>query len=367
MFQLNMDCEGPLTQNDNAFELCHHFIPKGGKFFSIVSKYDDFLADVIKKPGYKAGDTLKLVLPFLKAYGVTDSDMEEFSQRTLVLLPGTEVMLPKVNHLLPSFIISTSYKPYIEALCKVTSFPMDNCYCTEVNLEHYPISSEEAEKLKDFASEIAAMEMLDWSQDAQGVEDLEGRHRENIKRLDEIFWQIIPSMSIGVVMDKVNPIGGSEKAKAVEDSLRRTGLDAGHVIYAGDSITDTQALELVKRGGGVAISFNGNRYALRSATIALLSSNTCILYALAALFEKEGLGILEKISINSQGQMDLRALVDKLDSADIPSDIASQVKETLDGGILEMYSVKDSNFQELVKKSERIRKEVRGHKVGELG
>ena len=59
------DCEGPISKNDNAYELTNRFITDGDKFFSVLSHYDDFLAEVAKKPGYKAGDTLKLVLPFI--------------------------------------------------------------------------------------------------------------------------------------------------------------------------------------------------------------------------------------------------------------------------------------------------------------
>jgi len=62
------DCEGPLSKNDNAYELAEHFMPDGARFFAIVSKYDDVQADVVERHGYKAGDTLRLILPFLKAY-----------------------------------------------------------------------------------------------------------------------------------------------------------------------------------------------------------------------------------------------------------------------------------------------------------
>ena len=39
------DCEGPLSINDNAYEIADYFIPKGGEFFSILSNYDDLLAE----------------------------------------------------------------------------------------------------------------------------------------------------------------------------------------------------------------------------------------------------------------------------------------------------------------------------------
>ena len=52
------DCEGPLTKNDNAQEIAERFIPDGAGFFARLSRYDDLLADVVRKPGYNAGDTL---------------------------------------------------------------------------------------------------------------------------------------------------------------------------------------------------------------------------------------------------------------------------------------------------------------------
>lgn len=43
------DCEGPLTLNDNAFELADNFIENGGKLFKILSLYDDYLVDIVKR------------------------------------------------------------------------------------------------------------------------------------------------------------------------------------------------------------------------------------------------------------------------------------------------------------------------------
>lgn len=59
------DCEGPLSINDNAYEISDYFIPEGGELFSILSNYDDMLVEK-NIDGYLAGSTLKLILPFLK-------------------------------------------------------------------------------------------------------------------------------------------------------------------------------------------------------------------------------------------------------------------------------------------------------------
>ena len=82
------DCEGPISLNDNAFELSTHFIGDGDKFFKIISRYDDVLADVLKRQGYNAGGTLKLILPFLKAYGATNQNIIEFSNGNVHLISG---------------------------------------------------------------------------------------------------------------------------------------------------------------------------------------------------------------------------------------------------------------------------------------
>ena len=80
------DCEGPLTLNDNAFELSAKVIENGGDLFKILSLYDDYLADIVKKENYKAGNTLKLILPFFVCENLKNKDMVDFSQNNPLIL-----------------------------------------------------------------------------------------------------------------------------------------------------------------------------------------------------------------------------------------------------------------------------------------
>ncbi|MDR0900991.1 MAG: hypothetical protein LBM26_04955, partial [Methanobrevibacter sp.] len=84
------DCEGPLSLNDNAYEIAKEFIPEGDKLFKIISKFDDYLVDVVKKPNYYAGDTLKLITPFFKLYNVSNQDIIDFSRNNIFLVPGAK-------------------------------------------------------------------------------------------------------------------------------------------------------------------------------------------------------------------------------------------------------------------------------------
>jgi predicted HAD superfamily phosphohydrolase len=214
------DCEGPISKNDNAFELTSHFVPGGDYFFSLISKYDDVLADLVKREGYKAGNTLKLILPFLKDHGATDNKMRTFSSQSILLVPGADDMLRFVNGIMPSFIISTSYEHYIFSVCDVIGFPKENVYCTRLNLDKYVLTDEEVEELRALRGEISRMPMIEIPENAASVGDLSKRDRSTVKILDGIFWETIPRMVAGRMLEEVNPVGGYEKAYAIRDIVK---------------------------------------------------------------------------------------------------------------------------------------------------
>lgn len=369
MPQLNIDCEGPITQNDNAFEFCEELIPAGGEFFARVSRYDDYLADVEKRPGYKAGDTLKLVLPFLKAFGATEAAMQVFSEKTLVLLPGAREMLSRVAGLMPTFIISTSYRPYLDALCRVSGFPRDQVYCTQLDLDGYSITEGERETLVALAAELVSWPLLCWPSGAGGRDDLPPEGREMVRRLDAIFWEEIPGMAIGKVLQGVNPVGGIEKARAVEDSLTRTGLALSEVFYVGDSITDVQALGLVNGAGGVALSFNGNSYALKAAKWACLSGTTAIIAALARLLLIRGVRALDLLtgSRASAGLLEGVELVNALREEGVEQPFLDPLQDLNREDAPRLFLLSPANISTVIQESEHMRRNVRGLKVGGLG
>jgi energy-converting hydrogenase A subunit R len=352
--QFNTDCEGPISKNDNAMELSEFYIPRGHHFFAIVSKYDDYLADIEKRSGYKAGDTLKLILPFLKAFGATDGGMRQFSREHILLVPGAKEALLDIREIMETFIISTSYEPYIDALCDVVAFPKDRTFSTQISLDRYFLKDEERERLIHLAKEIQEMEMIEWPDGAQSLKDLSCRDQKTIRRLDEIFWGEIQGMSIGKILSEVNPVGGKEKANAVLLSLERTGNGLEEVIYVGDSITDVDAFDLVRKGGGITLSFNGNRYALRSAEIACLSPHAFIFTILADAFQKGGKEGLMTM-VDQWGP-------DSLTSFGIHPELIKYLE-----GYPKVYRITDENRAMLIQESESFRKQVRGVAVGSLG
>ncbi len=280
------DCEGPISKNDNAFELAAHFIPNGDKLFTRISKYDDVLADIVKKPDYSAGGTLKLILPFLKAYGVTDEQMGEFSAQNLVLIAGTRETLRHVRGVASAFIVSTSYEHYIKALCKTVDFPYENTYCTKLSLDKYGITEQEKKRLNATAEEIVQTPVIIIPSTAKSLEDFSRMDQETVKRLDTIFWEELARMNLGRMFSEVTPVGGGQKAEVIQDIAAKLQVPLSDVMYVGDSITDVEAFKLVRENGGLTVSFNGNSYAVKNAEIAVISENSMVTAVIADLFCK---------------------------------------------------------------------------------
>ncbi|UCE44415.1 MAG: hypothetical protein JSV57_02765 [Candidatus Bathyarchaeota archaeon] len=352
------DCEGPISKNDNAYELTEHFIPSGGGFFTLISKYDDVQADIVKRRGYKAGDTLRLILPFLKVYGATNEKMKKFSTEHILLVSGAKETLRFVIGLMSTFIVSTSYEQYMRALCDVLDFPFENVHCTKLDLDKYKVDNEEAEKLRRFRDEIAAMPMIRIPADATSIDDLFPRDRETVKRLDEIFWEELSSMECGKMLEEVNPVGGYEKARAVQHIVEGTDSSLSESSYLGDSITDVQPFRMVKERGGLTVSFNGNSYAVREAEIAVLSEHTIITSVLAEVFCHLGReGVIELVK--EWGQPALRKYCS--------STLQSRMHRLYPKNLPQVEVVTSTNRERLIEESTAFRKTVRGEAVGGLG
>lgn len=352
------DCEGPISRNDNAYELTEHFIPDGDRFFALISKYDDVQADVVKRRGYKAGDTLKLILPFLKAYGATNEKIRKFATEHILLVPGAKETLRYISSLMPTFIVSTSYEQYIRALCSVMNFPYANVHCTQLDIDRYNLSKEENERLKKLGKEIANMPMIRIPANANSIDDFAARDRETIRRLDKIFWEEISGMDCRRMLEDVNPVGGAEKARAVHQIVRETEIDLSETIYVGDSITDVQPFRLVKEQGGLPISFNGNSYAIREAEVAVLSNHTIITSVLVDVFNRVGKkGVIELVQEWSYSALQ------ECCSPRLRDRLFELYPETLP----KVELITQSNRVKLMEESTAFRKTVRGEAVGGLG
>lgn len=331
------DCEGPLSINDNAYEISDYFIPEGGEFFSILSNYDDMLVEK-NIEGYLAGSTLKLVLPFFKAYDLTENDLIQFSEDNISMVNGAYKMISYVQDIMPFYIVSTSYNQYIKALCDKTGFIYENTYSTQLELDKYELNNDEKESLLNIRENI----LFDYGFD----------------NIHHLFTNVISKMKINSLIDSVTPVGGIGKRDAIFDIIEKHNYEPYNLMYSGDSITDCEALEYAKENNGISISFNGNIHSIKSASISITSTNNLILATIADIFNNKSTeGVYDFISQYNDNPLETIIKYSKND--EITQELLLN-KASID-------IITEDNVEKLNNKNKITRNKVRGQKIGNLG
>lgn len=340
------DCEGPLTLNDNAFELCAHFIENGDELFKTLSLYDDYLVDVVKKENYKAGNTLKLILPFFVLENLKNDDLINFSKDNIYAVRDSKFLLKFLKDCMNTYIVSTSYGQYIEALSNYMEFPFENTYYTDVDVDALHLNDEELSKIAEFKNQIL-------------------ENPDDYELFDEIFFTEIPKMSIYEKIKEIDVVGGLGKKLAIDDIIANDGIDIKQMLYIGDSITDVEPLHFARENDGISISFNGNEYPLKVAEIAIVSPSAIATAVIANIYsDKDKFSVLKFIN-QYNSQEDIGKLLDEFS-------INSEIKERF----LEVFNDEDypiiklinnENYEEILKESVYMRNNIRGEDIGGLG
>ncbi len=361
--QLDSDCEGPLCLNDNAFEVCARYVPSGERLFTQVSRYDDYLADIVRREGYEAGSTLKLIAPFLKAFGLTNAEMLAFSRGSVDMVRGAEEQFAHVRRLaIPAFAVSTSYQQFAHAVAERLRIPLDRVYCTPFDLDSVSLPKAEQGELRALAQKIAEMPAIELPDSAD--EGLSSSTLESIALMEELFWRRLPDMKAQSIIDSVQLVGAEGKARAILDSLERTGKRLADLIYIGDSITDVKAFELVRSGGGLTVSFNGNRYAVDVAEIACAADDAIASCIIIDVFSRHGReAVLELAGKWPEKRSSQLALLDDLGVA---AAVAHRLESLTSRGI-HIRHVSDGSKAEIREQSAKMRVLLRGEHIGSLG
>ena len=276
------DLEGPLSPQDNAYELMKLF-PDGDNLFEVISRYDDLLA-LEGKEGYEPGDTLALIAPFLIYHSVTEADIAALADQA-TLVSGAHWLILGLNARgWGVYCISTSYQQYAHRICHRVGIAKDKLACTTFDLDRYlgAFSKSELGVVEQLEREIGDLRPVD--------DDLQIK-----QKLDRFFWDELTRTRLGKVLAEIKPVGGGRKVVALQMFATTNNLALGDWIVVGDSITDARMLQVVDEAGGLAIAFNANEYALPHATIGLASTNLDDLDVALRAWEEGGRQAVEKV------------------------------------------------------------------------
>jgi energy-converting hydrogenase A subunit R len=276
------DLEGPLTPQDNAYELMRLF-PRGGKIFEVISRYDDLLT-LESRLDYEPGDALALITPFLAYHRIEEEQIAGMGQKAALTPGATELISKLKSRGWYIFCISTSYEQYAFPITQRLGIPSENVACTSFPLRHIRqlLSQDEFALVEQTEHEIVNLNPF--------TDDTKIR-----EYLDYFYGQKLPQTSLGKIIGQVKPVGGRRKVEALENFSTRMRKPLSRWTVVGDSITDLRMLQAVNKAGGLAIAFNANEYALKYATMGLASVRLDDLWIALEAWEKGGRQDAERV------------------------------------------------------------------------
>jgi len=360
------DWEGPWVIADHAYEVTKRGVPCGARLFAGISEYDDYLAYVRRKEGYEPGDTLSLIAPFLIAYSINNDFLITVARDNANFIEGSLEAIKWINELGYFLkVVSTSYCQYIHYTAALAGIPPANTRCTRFPIDGYSkiVKDDDKKFVKDRATDIINLPRLNITA-STNQNELPLSVLETIKKLDTFFWEDLPQTSYDAILTELKPIGGRRKLEAIKEALDEEGKTLHESLTIGDSITDWIMLKETRDAGGLAVSFNGNDYAVENANLAIISKNCMVTPVIVDLFERAGIEKLEEIVL----KWNYDALKEASHKGYLNSHLLQSFIESIGFSNMPIVTwIKKDNLQETIAKSKAMRKTVRGIAVGSLG
>ncbi len=354
------DLEGPISILDFAAELGKKLSKKSqlnlrnynmGDFFKMISNYDDYIIDIpgvkekLNIPDYQPGDTLRIMAPLYVA-SYTDTELINLARSNLGLLPGCKELMKILHKDLDIYVISTSYTHFAHTVTAAIDIPKDHVYCTDLNIK------KSKEGLKNIKSSIDVLIREIFQKYLNNNKDL----NTVIEDLNNFFWKGEESDYIKI-MNNIKVRGGKRKELAVEEISKKTGIPISEMIALGDSITDIDMLQRLNDEGGIAVSFNGNRFSLKRANVAVTTPNNLGTLPIFQ-FKKDIYKFLE--------EWELKFGTFQVDPKNIPTKLISKeckdifVKHNFVPDLRDLTNKSKDQMEEIILNQEKMRKKVRG-------
>ncbi len=298
--QIICEPQGFLTRNDSVRMLCGHFIPQGEKFYDLVNRYDNVTSYVLNRTDIShSADAARLVAPFLVAFGATDYQAERFYDENLVIADGAKQVIDYFRDVLPAFYDSCMYEHAADAFCRKTGLGRECIGCTQLELDEaaYRMSRDEARMLRETAAEVVKLRLPDTKYQLNVPVTLSEDEVKAVEVLDDVYIKKLQGTSAYEMISEMPAVGANEKAYTLLDIRKSTQVDLDGTAYIGGESIDYQVLDLIKDGGGLALSYNGSDFAVRGANVAVISESSLAGAVLAEQFYDTGIeGVLDLVA-----------------------------------------------------------------------
>ena len=361
-FTAAFDLEGPLSPQDNAYEVMH-LIKDGPSLFEVISRYDDYLA-LQNRPNYEPGDTLKLIVPFMLVNGISEHDIRKVSKRAKLVAGAKELVKWLNDDMWNVHVISTSYEQHAYNIASQLGIDREKVHCTPFPLDSFSdvLEDSDLEVIHEIQNEILSF--------CSNDDEENSRIGKLATQLDEFFFEKVPSTRINAVFDEVTVVGGERKVRALMSAIG--GANAKQTAAIGDSITDYKMLQRIRNLGGLSVAFNGNAYALPYANIGMACADIRPLHLILTEFRAGGVKSAFDLATLWENQCrefvrDPRLIPKHVLTAELASFFANAYDDTVFPRLNVLKSRTDEQLQQIAAVHAKFRSLVRGQDTASLG
>ena len=289
--------QGFLTPCNTARDLCRAVIPHGDKLYDILDRYDNVTSYVLNRDDTgHSGDVMRLISPFLKAFGATDYSIQRFYDSSLKMMPGAENAMRYIVSQMPTFMETAMYDQAANTLCNRLSLPRSMVGATTIDLDGTEMTPKECRDLRGMATDITGLKLPRDKYELNVPLELSAAEVDMVSALDDIFTRKLQSTAAFDMIQNMMSIGANEKAYALLDIRKTTQVDLDGTMYVGGEIIDYQVMDLVKDGSGLSVSFNGSEFAVHGCNVAVMSDDCTVVSFLASVFYDTGIqGVFDMV------------------------------------------------------------------------
>jgi energy-converting hydrogenase A subunit R len=343
MVKIFFDLEGPLSPQDNAYEVLG-LAREGERVFEVISKYDDILT-LEGRENYEPGDTLKLIVPFLIHNKISECDIRDVS-REAGIVPGVkDVVAFLKSDGWDVYIISTSYEQHAYNIARQVGIESKRVACTKMPLDDYHLQFSDVD-----------LEVVEDAEEKILGELYPGDDEQKVKsELDGFFFGTLQENKLGDIFNEVTVCGGARKVDAMMKFAHSD--DLSDAVAVGDSITDFKMLETIREKGGLAIAFNGNEYSIPYADVAVANVDQRFLLPIIQAFGEGG----RENAIDTAKSLENASIEEILNA--MPNDVSSTIPDDIKPP---RYHVIGPDTDEIIKIHKGYRTLMRGA-AGKLG
>lgn len=342
---------GFVLKNNTLRDVCARFIRNGEHFYDVIRRYDSLTAYVLGRDEATAGNTVKWVMPFLKANGASDYLLKRTYAETMQVMPGAEDALRYISKLLPTHVTTSLYEHAWIDLAERIDAPLCDVFCSKVDMDSTEFGRGDARRVRELCERITALKIPRIEYELNVPMEVHERDVAIIRTMDDILKEEIPGLPAMGFMESVNAVTSHRKAYQLLDVRKQSSIDLDSTMYIGGEDTDYQCLDLVRDAGGVALSFNGSDFAVRGCNIAILSKDATIGAVFASLFNDRGIEAVLELAENWDRQY--------LKRCDFPDrNLLDRMLAVHSRKLPEVYAVDKHNVDEVAKISAEYRRKI---------